>query len=308
MYDRQNIDAKAAVILTAICMIWGMQQIVMKLAAPDVPPVLQVGLRSAVGALPLIVFIRLKGRPVFPRDGSLGAGVIFGIIYGVQFYLICEGLLRTSAAHGAIFIYTSPLFTAVGLHFFLPQERLSRAQWCGLAAAFAGIVIAFAGGSPLPPELRRSVLLGDLLCLAGGFLWGSSTIFLRRSSLAEATAAHTALYQLLGGAAVLLSLALLTGEDYFRFTPLALGSMAFHVLLVACGGMVAWLWLLCKYLAAPLSALTFMTPVFGVLFGVMILGEKLDGNFVLGSLLILAGLLLVTAWPWLRRHRPHSGS
>jgi drug/metabolite transporter (DMT)-like permease len=64
---------------------------------------------------------------------------------------------------------------------------------------------------------------------------------------------------------------------------------------------LAWFWLLRRYLASNMAVFSFMTPLFGVTFGVLILDEPLSLNFVAGALLVLLGIVLVSNHAWLRR-------
>jgi len=93
---------------------------------------------------------------------------------------------------------------------------------------------------------------------------------------------------------MLLAASLLMGEEgVVAFTPLALASLAYQGVLVAFGSYLVWFWLLTRYLAARLSVFSFLTPLFGVLFGVLILREPLTPSFVGAALLVGAGIVLV---------------
>src|ERR1700724_1724707 len=81
----------AVALMLMLCLSWGFNQIAVKLALPDIPPMLQAMIRSA-GALPVLLLIaRLRGAKIFARDGTLGAGLLAGVIFGVEFVLIYQG-------------------------------------------------------------------------------------------------------------------------------------------------------------------------------------------------------------------------
>src|ERR1700686_3390718 len=125
-------------VMLMLCLSWGFNQIAVKLALPDIPPMLQATIRSA-GALPLLLLIaRLRGVKIFASDGTLGAGLFAGALFGVEFVLIYRGLLLTSASRAVVFLYTAPFFVAFGSYLFL-GERLRASQWGGLALCFAGV-------------------------------------------------------------------------------------------------------------------------------------------------------------------------
>ena len=69
----------------------------------------------------------------------------------------------------SVFLYTAPVFAALGLHWLLPEERLTPLQWLGVAIAFAGIAVAFLGKGG--QQAASNMLLGDAMGLMAGLLW-----------------------------------------------------------------------------------------------------------------------------------------
>ncbi|QQB34369.1 DMT family transporter [Achromobacter deleyi] len=298
---RRPLDSLATGVMLLLCVCWGFQQIAIKLVAADISPIMQVGLRSAFAALVLgVVVWRGEGSRAL-RDGTLGAGILVGLLFGFEFLAIAQGLVYTTASHMSVFLYTAPIFTALGLHWRVPEERMAPLQWLGVAVAFGGIAVAFLGnGQPQAAAAASNMLLGDALGLLGGLLWGATTVAIRRTALSEAAPSKTLFYQMAIAALVLLAYAAATGNAGIRYTPSAMLSVAFQSVVVALSSYLAWFWLLRRYLASRLSILSFMTPLFGVSFGVLILDEPLDGAFVIGALMVLAGISLVSGAGLLR--------
>ena len=298
---RRPLDSLATGVMLLLCVCWGFQQIAIKLVAADISPIMQVGLRSAFAALVLgVVVWRGEGSRAL-RDGTLGAGILVGLLFGFEFLAIAQGLVYTTASHMSVFLYTAPIFTALGLHWRVPEERMAPLQWLGVAVAFGGIAVAFLGnGQPQAAAAASNMLLGDSLGLLGGLLWGATTVAIRRTALSEAAPSKTLFYQMAIAALVLLVYAAATGNAGIRYTPSAMLSVAFQSVVVALSSYLAWFWLLRRYLASRLSILSFMTPLFGVSFGVLILDEPLDGAFVVGALMVLAGISLVSGAGLLR--------
>jgi drug/metabolite transporter (DMT)-like permease len=289
--------------MVALCAIWGAQQVAIKLAADDVAPLMQVGLRSALSALLVGALMRLRREPFSLRDGTLGAGVLAGALFAAEFLFVAEGLRYTSASHMAVLIYTSPVFTAIGLHLTVRAERLLRLQWIGIALAFAGIALAFAGGW-LRGGVTPRMLLGDALGLLAGASWGATTVVIRRSALSEAAPSRTLLYQLAVAAVLLLAAAAVSGQlGHVSSTPVAWASLLFQGVIVSFASYLAWFWLLRRYVASQLSVFSFLSPLFGVTFGFVVLGEPVDAWFVSGAALVLLGIVLVSAPAILQRSR-----
>src|ERR1700687_4605869 len=122
------LSPRAVALILRLCLSWGFNQIAVKLPLPDIPPMLQATIRSA-GALPVLLLIaRLRGVKIFERDGTLGAGLFAGLLFGLEFVLIYRGLLLTSASRAVVFLYTAPFFVALGFYPFL-GDRLRASQW-----------------------------------------------------------------------------------------------------------------------------------------------------------------------------------
>lgn len=295
---RLPLDPFACGLMLLLCIVWGFQQVSIKLVEQDVAPVLQLAIRSGIAALVLgAITLWREGRGAF-GDGTLLPGLGVGLLFTLEFFFISEGLVRTSASHIAVFLYTAPIFAALGLHLILPEERLSPVQWLGVLVAFGGIALAFLG----KPGNAAGSLFGDALGICAAIAWGATTVLIRGSSLSEAAPVKTLFYQLGVAGVVLLAVAAATGRLGLIPSDRALLSLGFQVVVVALISYLGWFWLLRRYLASRLSMLSFMTPLFGVGFGVLVLGEPLDSSFIFGGLLVLGGLLLVTGAELLRDH------
>lgn len=295
---RLPLDPFACGLMLLLCIVWGFQQVSIKLVEQDVAPVLQLAIRSGIAALVLgAITLWREGRGAF-GDGTLLPGLGVGLLFTLEFFFISEGLVRTSASHIAVFLYTAPIFAALGLHLILPEERLSPVQWLGVLVAFGGIALAFLG----KPGNAAGSLFGDALGICAAIAWGATTVLIRGSSLSEAAPVKTLFYQLGVAGVVLLAVAAATGRLGLIPSDRALLSLSFQVVVVALISYLGWFWLLRRYLASRMSMLSFMTPLFGVGFGVLVLGEPLDSSFIFGGLLVLGGLLLVTGAELLRDH------
>jgi drug/metabolite transporter (DMT)-like permease len=285
-----RLDTAAVLILILLCGIWGLQQVAAKVALRDgLPPVLQAGLRSAGATLLVWIWSMCRGVRLFEPDGSLVPGLLAALLFGLEFWALFRGLEYTTASRAVLFLYTAPFWVALGGHLFLPGERLRGIQAVGLVCAFAGIVAAFGDGLRLP---TRREALGDLLVLAAALLWGATTVLVKGTRLATVSPTKTLLYQLAGSAALLLMVSGLTGE---RAHPggLALASLAYQTLVVACVSYLLWFWLISRYSPTRLSAFTFLTPLSGMLAGRLLLGEPLTPALILALALVGTGIHLV---------------
>jgi drug/metabolite transporter (DMT)-like permease len=284
------LPPRAIALMLMLCLSWGFNQIAVKLALPDIPPLSQ-GLLRSTGALPLLLVIaRLRGTKLFERDGTLRAGLFLGVIFGLEFVMIFRGLALTSASRAVVFLYTAPFFVALGSYHFL-GERLGAAQWAGLALSFAGVALAI--GVP-QANVDANVLWGDILIVGGGALWAVTTLIVKATRLRHAPAEKSLIYQVTLSIPILALAALVSGETLTHFPgPLALSLMAYQIVWVVGLTFLIW-WVLIKaYSASKLSAFTFITPLFGVVASYLILHETLTPVFGVAALLVIAGLFLV---------------
>jgi drug/metabolite transporter (DMT)-like permease len=276
--------------MLALTALWGFQQVTIKVIAADVSFVMQAALRSMLATLLLLAWSRLTKESLWGRDGTLAAGLGAGLLFALEFVFIYGGLGYTNASRMSVFVYLAPPLTALGVHFFVPGERLVLGQWLGVALAFAGLVLAFAEGF----FSGQNTWFGDLCGLVAAVLWAATTVLIRASPLAHASATKTLFYQLAVSAVVLPVSSFLLGErGVSAVTPLVLATLAYQGILVAFASYLAWFWLLKRYLAARLSVLSFLTPLFGMVSGVVFLSEPLSTHFAAAALLIATGIALV---------------
>lgn len=302
MDSRKPLDGFASSVMVGLCIIWGVQQVAIKSAAADITPLLQVALRSGMAGLAVMILMLIRQRKIPFSAQTLRPGLLVGLLFSVEFMFVAEGLRFTTAAHMAVFLYTAPIFAALGLHFLVPEERLSRLQWSGVGITFLGVIVAFLfGGNNSAAPQASNMLLGDFFGLLAGAFWGMTTIVVRRSTLSSGSATMTLFYQLAGAFVLLGAMALLTGQTQFRLTPVSVSSMVFQTVIVTFGSYLAWFSLMRRYQASRLGILSFMTPVFGIIAGVVFLHEPLRINFIAGALLIMLGILTVSAEGMLRQ-------
>src|ERR1700682_1811280 len=280
----------AVALMLMLCLSWGFNQVAVKLALPDVPPMLQAMIRSA-GALPVMLIVGwLRGVKFLERDGSLGPGLLAGLLFGIEFVLIFSGLVFTSASRAAVFLYTAPFFVALGSHQFL-GERLTGLQWGGLGLSFAGVALAI--GVP-QPNVDAKVLLGDLMVVGGGALWAATTLIAKGTRLRNAAPEKALGYQ------VALSIPILGGASWIfgetiTHVPSLLSTLllAYQAIWVVGCTFVLWFALVKTYSASKLSAFTFITPLFGVVAAYFLMHDALTPVFGAAALLVTAGLYLV---------------
>jgi drug/metabolite transporter (DMT)-like permease len=285
------LDAFAIAVTIGLCVSWGFNNVAIKVAIHDIPPLIQSSTRSAIAAILVGGWCRARRIPLFKHDNTLVAGVAAGILFALEFLLIYRGLAWTTVTRGTLFLYLAPFFVVVGSRWLIPGDRFHLSQWLGLLLSFAGIVIAF--GVPMPASDPHQ-LVGDLMLVGAAAAWAATTLLIKASALSRISAEKTLLYQLVVSAPLLAIGALIFSERIDAMpSALALGAFAYQTIWVVSVTFVVWFALIVRYSAARLSAFTFLAPLCGVTAGHLVLNEPLTAPFAAAVLLVAAGLVLV---------------
>lgn len=288
MTPRIAPGAGAFALMVLLCAIWGFQQVAMKLAAAGISPIMQAALRSGLGAVLVFAWARWRGIALFGRDASLRPGLLAGLLFGLEFVFIFVGVDLTTVSRMVVFLYTAPCFTVLGLHFFVPGERMAWRQWAGVLLAFGGLVLAFID------KTSGGDALGDFFGVLAALFWAATTVLIRATSLARVTATKVLLYQLVVSAAIMFPLSWMVGERGIGvLSAPTLWAMAYQIVIVAFASYLAWFWLLTRYLAGRLLVFSFLTPLFGVGFGMLLMGDQPSLHFFAAAAMVVGGIVLV---------------
>jgi drug/metabolite transporter (DMT)-like permease len=285
------LDLKAIVLLTILCASWGLQQVTIKIANQGISPVLQSGIRSIGAAILVLIWMTARREPIFKKDSTLWWGIGAGLLFAGEFILIYWGLVFTNASRAVIFLYMSPFVVALGSQFFIPGEHLRKIQIIGLCCAFTGILIAFRESLSFP---TYKMLIGDGMLAGAAVLWGAATVMIKASPLAQIAHSKTLLYQLGVSAIVLPAASMAMSErGVVLMTPLIAFCLAYQVIWVAFITYLVWFWLIRHYLVSRVASFTFLTPLFGVLAGGLLLNETISNSLLLALVLVGTGIYLV---------------
>jgi drug/metabolite transporter (DMT)-like permease len=291
---KAHLDAVAVLALLLCCALWGLGQVAAKVALAEIPPLMQAAARSLGAALLVAWWARWRAIALWERDATLAGGLLAGALFAIEFGCIFVGLQFTNASRMSVFLYLSPFVVALGMPLIARGERLGVWQAVGLIAAFAGVAWAFAEGFAKPSAGARQ-WVGDALAVAAAVLWGATTLVIRGSRLTAATPEKTLLYQLALSGLALAAASAFAGEGWpARLTGLSLLPLAYQTVVVSAASYVLWFWLMRHYPATLISAFVLLTPVFGLLAGVVLLGEPLTPRLVVALVAVAGGIALVS--------------
>jgi len=287
---QRPLSTAALAVVLLCCVSWGFNQVSVKLALPDFPPLLQAAIRSVGALVVVLIGVRIRGLEVFRRDGTLPAGIFAGVLFALEFVFINIGLTLTTATRAIIFLYTTPFFVSLGASILL-GERLAPVQWAGMALSFGGVIAAI--GIP-QADVDSHVMIGDAMLICGAMCWAGTTLVFKATRLVKAPAEKAMIYQLAVSAPLLFVGGLLSGERMTHWPgAVALAAFTYQTVWVVGCTFLIWLVLMKSYPAGRLSAFTFITPLFGVAAGHFVLHEPLSAGFAVAVVLVIAGLVLV---------------
>jgi len=289
---KTHLDGLAVTLLLLCSAFWGFQQVLVKATLAEVAPVFQATLRFGAATVLLLLWCRWRGIALLARDGTLGPGVLAGILFAIEFACLYIGLQYSAASRLTVFLYTAPFWVALLLPLWVGAERLRPLQWLGLALAFLAVLLALREG--LVQTHNPQQWLGDAMALLAGLAWALTTVTIRSTRLVLIAPEKLLLYQIGVSALLMPALSVWLGEPWqTRFSGFAIGSLLAQTVLGAFASYLAWMWMLGRYPATRISAFVFLTPVFALLFGALWLGEPVTPT-LLGSLaLVASGIVLV---------------
>ena len=287
-----RLPVSAGLILILICFLWGANAVSIKFSNRGMPPLMAAALRSMVSGALLWTYARLKGQTVAFPPGQTRHALVIGLLFGLEFLFVYWGLTFTPASRSLIFLYTQAFWVALGAHFFLKNDRLTATKLFGLVLAFCGVAAVFRARSP---ELPPLYWVGDLMALSGAIFWAATTLYVKRVTEKVHLNHYQTLFAQLIYSFPLLALGSLVFEwpADLNLTPLVLASLFYQGVVVAFASFLVWFWLIHRHTVSRLAAFAFLTPLFGVILGGLILNEPLTLLVWLGLACVAAGLYAV---------------
>jgi drug/metabolite transporter (DMT)-like permease len=294
--SKEYLDLKAIAALVILTLLWGFNYTAVKISNQGIAPVFACALRSVIASIFGVIYCLRKGERLFHTDIMLFHGCMVGLLFGLEFACLYFGLLYTDAARAVIFVYLTPFVVAIGAHFFLKGDRLTSLKILGLVCAFAGILIVFQGR---PQTAKPTMVIGDILEIMVAFLWGATTLYIKRFMAEKVHPINTFLYQLVFSIPILFVVSLMLEPQWITKIDLTIvTSLFYQSVIVAFMSYFVWFKLIHSYSVSRLSAFTFLTPLFGVLFGILFLSEEFTLSLMMGLPLVSLGIFFVN---WKRR-------
>jgi drug/metabolite transporter (DMT)-like permease len=270
--------------------IWGASYLFIKVAVRDFPPAAMMEVRLAGAGVSLTLFLVLQRgfRPALAELRGAGwQGFAIGVVNGaVPFTLIAWGEQHIDSGIAAVANATVPLFNALLVPFLLPQERVTGVRLFGILLGLIGVTVLTAG----QPNLSWWFVAGAMAVIVASLSYALGGIWAQHS-LSSSRGPALAAAAMLGGAVVLLPLALFSVPDHAPgWKPVA--SLAALTLFGTTLAQLILYRAIRLHGSARTSLVTFLMPPIALVYGALLLSERITAASVAGLGLILFGILL----------------
>lgn len=272
-----------------LAFLWGGNSPSIKVGLNDFPPMALAFFRFVIGLVVVGSWSLYRRVSLGLRRGELPRLMLLTAIFILQIICLNIGTKYTTASRSTIFINVYPFFTALFAHFWIPGERLSIPKTLGIVVAFSGVFITVA---PNLGEGETSIL-GDILVLISGCFLGLRVVVTKL--LVQAIHPYRLLVWYLSLSLpcyAVMNLTLERGEP-MQLTLASTAALLYQGGVIAGYCFLAWTSILERYSASKLVVLFFATPLSGVLFSYLVLGDELTINLLVGAVLVAGGIYLV---------------
>jgi drug/metabolite transporter (DMT)-like permease len=277
--------------LILLAAIWGSSFLFMRILSPAVGPVIGAEVRLLIAALVLAAYLALRGdRGVYA--GRAGAYSLVGMVNsGIPFLLFSYAALSIPASYSSVLNALAPLFGAIFL-WRLEGEALSRRKLAGIGLGIVGVALMSRLG-PVPMNL--ATLSGIGACVVATVCYGWAGVLIRRRAKAIPSL-HFAMGTQLAAGIWILPFALLHGAvapPIDPYSPLVVGSAVAIGVLCSAVAYMLYFRLMASIGPTRTLSVTFIIPVFGILWAALFLGESITPGMLVGAMLVVAGTVLV---------------
>ncbi len=277
-------------------LIWGSSFLWIKIGVESITPMMLVMLRVSFGLLALLAVMALQ-RQAFPRDRATIMKFVFMGIFNtvIPFLLITWGETKIDSSLASILNAATPLFVIVIAHFWLHDEKITSGRLGGLLAGFAGVVVLVMQN--LKPGSGQNDLWGELAVLLATVSYAVALVFSRRHLRGTKPVVQSTMILVVASALMWIIMPVADRPVAFPATPSAWIAVIWLGVLGLCVAYLLYFYLNNVWGPTRASLVTYVFPVVGVVLGIIFLCEPLTWNMVIGSTLVVSGIVVVNRKP-----------
>ena len=292
MEKKNKIDAFGAVALISFSLLLGINHVVIKIVNVGLNPIFFAGIRSFIAFLFIIIWMKFTRKPIVFNKKNINICLIAGLVFALEFLFLFLALDFTSVSRNSIIYYSMPLWLTILLFFTKNKEKLSFIKLLGLILAFSGVVISVSKNEN-GLIINSSSLFGDFLAFLAALFWALLIIIAKNSNFNKEMPEMQLLWMVMVSGPILICFSFFIEDPIRDFQIIHIWGLLFQSIVVVAGGFLFWLWLLSKYPASGVASFSFLTPIFTIFFGWLILSEVTTPDFIFAAFLVITGLILI---------------
>lgn len=284
--------ASLAVTLLIVAL-WGGNSVAVSFSVDTLPPVAVACVRFVMGTVVMCVWCVLQQIGLRPSRTELWWSCVAGFLLFAQISTFNVGVLWTNSTHGAMLINTFPFFVAGIEHWITHSDRLNAKRTVGFLVALAGVIAVMTDGEAASGDLV-AFFWGDVVLLASALLLAIRVVYVGRVVQRMSPSKLILWHDIVGVA--LFAIWSLATESFSQATltiPSLLG-LLYQGVVIAGFCFVVHATLLKRHTASQISVFSFATPVFGVLFSILLRDEPLTLSVGIGAACVAFGIWAVT--------------
>lgn len=283
---------KVRIVWLILCGIWGSTWLFIKLGLEDLPPLTFAGFRFLLAALILGLMVTARGvRWPRSRHDWLLIAIVGFLQFTLNYGLVFWGEQHISSGLAAVLQSTFPAFGLVIAHIYLPYEQMTPLKVAGVLLGVLGVAVIFSDQLSIAGHMA---LLGSMALVLSAFFGSYGNV------LVKAYGQHIdpqvlAAGQMICGFPPLLLLGIIKEGNplRFRWTAMAILSLAYLVIVGSVIAFALYYWLVRNMEVTKTMLIALVTPVVAVVLGMVFLQERLNWRLFVGGACIISGLALI---------------
>ncbi|GAA0500910.1 DMT family transporter [Salinibacillus aidingensis] len=281
------------VMILVITLLWGYAWVLMKDALQYMGPFTFSAFRFGTGTLTMIIVLAIMRIGLPPKD-KWGHLLVAGILQtSIVFLFVMYGLRFVDAGKSSVLLYSMPIWSSILAAKFL-KEKVPRMKMIGLGMGLIGLLTIL--GWDIWINQNPSIIIGELLIVTAAISWGASNVYYRLK-LSDVPQLQVNTYQMLFGTlGIILASIVMEWGDSVQLTGESIYYVLFTGVLASALCFTAWFFLLSLIDMVTTTISTLLVPVFGMFFGWLLLDEKLTISIIIGSVLILSGIIIANVY------------
>jgi len=277
-------------------LIWGSSFLWIKIGVADITPTVLVTLRISFGLIGLLVVMAVT-RQSFPRDRNTILKYVFMGVFNlvIPFLLITWGETKIDSSMAAILNGAQPLFVIVIAHFWLHDEKITLPRFGGLIIGFIGVVVLVA--QDFNPSMLQGNIWGQLAVVLAAISYATALTFSRKYLRGTKPVVQSTMILVIGAIIMWPLMSVTNRPIVLPSTPLTWIAVIWLGLLGLCIAYLLFFYLNNAWGPTRASLVTYIFPIVGVFLGIIFLNEQPSWNMVIGSLLVVGGIVVVNLKP-----------